>query len=52
MEETVETVGVSEELFNQRMDSLDNILFGSFAVQCLILGCLLAGMVMRWFHVR
>lgn len=50
--ETFEVVGVSESLFVARMDSLENLLFVNFVCCALLVGCLLASLVMRWFHVR
>ena len=50
--ETVETVGVSETIFVQRMDSLENLLLGSIVCSALIVSALLATLVMRFWHVR
>lgn len=49
---TAEVVGVSEELFNQRMDSLENVLFGNFVFLGVLIGVTIVGLIMRWFHVR
>ena len=47
---TTETVGVSVDVFNQRMDDLHGD-FTALAV-CLgvIVGCIIAVIVFRWFH--
>ena len=55
VEETVmatEIVGISEELFTSRMDSLENVLFGNFVFLGVLIGVTIVGLVMRWFHVR
>ena len=49
--ETVETVGVSETIFVQRMDSLENLLLGSIVCSALIVSALLATLTMRFWHV-
>lgn len=47
-----EIITISPELFNLRMDGLENLLFGNFMLLCLCFGALLALLVLRWFHVR
>lgn len=49
---TTEIVGIPEELFTSRMDSLENVLFGNFVFLGVLVGVTIVGMVMRWFHVR
>lgn len=47
-----EFVGVSEELFIARMNSLENIGVGILVASSLAVGALLALLVMRFFHVH
>ena len=50
--ETAEIVGISEELFTNRMNSIENLLFGNFVFLGVLVGVSIVGLVMRWFHVR
>lgn len=48
--EISETIAVTAELFNQRMDDVQAD-FTTLAVFLgVIVGCIIAAMVMRWFH--
>lgn len=49
-EETTEIVGVSEELFIQRMDNMQNHLSVLIIGVGMLIGCVIGAMVMRWFH--
>lgn len=48
--ETTEIVGVSEELFIQRMDNIQNHLSVLIIGVGILIGCVIGVMVMRWFH--
>ena len=48
--ETMETIGVSEELFIQRMDNMQNHLSVLIIGVGMLIGCVIGAMVMRWFH--
>lgn len=48
--ETSETVGVSAEVFGQRMDALHEDFTVLAVFLGVIVGCIIAAMVMRWFH--
>ena len=50
--ETAEMVGVSETLFVERMDSLENLLLVTVIGVAIIAGCILASVVLRFFHVH
>lgn len=50
--ETTETVGLTEEAFNLRMDSVEYVLIGCLFCTALIAGAVIASLVMRFFHVR
>ena len=50
--ETVETVGIAETVFVDRMNSLENLLLGSIVCSALIVSALLATLVMRFWDVR
>lgn len=54
LEETslLSEVGITEELFVSRMDSLENVLFGNFVFLGVLVGVTITGLIMRWFHVR
>lgn len=45
-----ETVGVSEDVFTQRMDGLENYYTILIIGVGILIGCVIASMVMRWFH--
>lgn len=48
--ETTETVAISAEVFNQRMDDLHGDLTALAVCLGVIVGCIIAVMVFRWFH--
>lgn len=48
--EEVETVGINEELFIERMDSFENLFMVQLIGLALIAGCLIATLVMRFFR--
>ncbi|MEG1492500.1 MAG: hypothetical protein RR394_09650 [Oscillospiraceae bacterium] len=47
-----EMVGVSEQLFNQSMGSMENLFVVQLVGTGIIAGCLIASVVLRFFHVH
>ena len=50
--EVTTEVGVSEELFIQRMDSAENLMVGILVCTALVFGAVIATLVMRFWHVH
>lgn len=50
--EVTSEVGVSEELFTRRMDSVENLMLGILVCSALVVGAVIATLVMRFFHVH
>lgn len=50
--EVTAQVGVSEEVFIQRMDSAENLMVGILVCTALVVGAVMATLVMRYFHVH
>lgn len=50
--EVISEVGVSENVFLLRMDSLENLILCELFCSAVMVGCLIALIVLRFFHVR